>query len=247
MKINKYGLQWTVKIPTDFMNPIVLQQGGGLVFVGYPAVSLFWGPYLAVESVSGINKHIYDLPNAQWFFAPELEDICIKYDMLEEIRWYHTLHNGFAFSKSAFKRSKDYWCMSLTSAIKEPIIESYYVADLFDTIGFVPENPKLYIKYSKRYPFLYIDNDLYNSLPAKWTIHDIYNINKDYYDNIKKHHEQLWYNIAEAKQSGQPIVIFVEEEYLSIGSIRCIYTEQKTPYGMTLPIIIPYKEGREYI
>jgi len=86
VKINKYGLQWTVKIPTDFMNPIVLQQGGVLVFVGYPAVSLFWGPYLAVESVSGINKHIYDLPNAQWFFAPELEDICIKYDMLEEIR-----------------------------------------------------------------------------------------------------------------------------------------------------------------
>lgn len=101
--------------------------------------------------------------------------------------------------------------------------------------------------YEKKEYFLFIDNSIYEQLPEQWTIDDIYNADKDYQDKFRQISEQLWYNIAEARQSGQPIVIFVEEECLSIGSIRCIYTEQKTPYGMTLPIIIPYKEGRGYI
>ena len=250
IQIERYGLQWTV----DASNPnkVVLKQGNGFTFWGKLLMHPVWGPYIYIHSVCGFvntnnvyEKKEYLLLAYQWFFVPELESMCNT----KQTRWYHALHE--THEKSMFRQSEDTWFVLMRDLLGE---KQVYYDDVFDM--FFPmfnwtilrlDNVKTSSNTYHSDVALFIDNNIYEQLPEQWTIDDIYNADKEYQDEFRQISEQLWYNIAEARQSGQPIVIFVEEECLSIGSIRCIYTEQKTPYGMTLPIIIPYKEGRGYI
>lgn len=232
MKINKYGLQWTVKIPTDFMNPIVLKQGGGLVFLG--------------RDKQDRNGDIYDLPEKQMFFAPEIEEICLEYGMHRKAKWYHVLQDGFEFPKEAFERKiNGYWCMPLATALHtEDMMDAYAIAILFRSIHFAKyvdytKNQPVYIESTKDQPFLYVDNDIYNSLPNKWTICDIYNINASNYDNLKKRYEQLWYNIAEARRNNMPVKISI---FVHKSRTPLVYTEQKTKYGIVQPAVLSKNE-----
>jgi len=134
--------------------------------------------------------------------------------------------------------------MSLTTAIgsKE---DANIVAELFQSIRFVTHGPKIYVTFHGQFPFLNIDGDTYNNLPSKWSVISLYAIDATYYNSARRQNERLWYDIADARQSRQPIVIFVEEECLSLGSIRCICTEQVTPYGIILPVMMPYQKQEE--
>jgi len=248
VKINKYGLQWTVKIPTDFMNPIVLQQGGGLVFLGRDNIDIFWGPYLEIDSMQDRNGNIYDLPEKQMFFASEIEEICLEYGMHRKAKWYHILQEGFKFPKEAFEQKiNGFWCMQLTAALNNKIEndeDTFAIAKLFRSIHFTdygdyPRKQPLYIKATTNQVFLNVDNDTYNSLPNKWTIWDIYNINASNYDNLKKRYEQLWYNIAEARRNNMPVKISI---FVHKSRTPLVYTEQKTKYGIVQPAVLSKNE-----
>lgn len=245
VQIERYGLQWTV----DASNPnkIVLKQGNGFTFLGKLLMHPVWGAYIGVTRVRAfVNiNNTYEkkecwLPNPQLFFVQELESMCDT----KQTRWYHALHE--THEKSMFRQSEDNWFVLMRDLLGE---KQVYYDDVFNM--FFPmfnwpilrlDNVRTSFNTYHSDVALFIDNSIYEQLPEQWTIDDIYNADKDYQDEFRQISEQFWYNIAEARQSGQPIVIFVD-----IGSIRCIYIEQKTPYGMTLPIIIPYKEGRGYI
>lgn len=82
-------------------------------------------------------------------------------------------------------------------------------------------------------------------MPRIWTIDDIYKLDKDFQDTIKEQHEQLWYSISQAKQADQSIIIPICEENTMVIGTRYICTEQKTPYGIILPVIMPYQEQEE--
>jgi len=48
MRMEEYGLEWTARIPSNDemrtmlkQKPVILQQGGGLIFLGNPSVNLF--------------------------------------------------------------------------------------------------------------------------------------------------------------------------------------------------------------
>ena len=248
MKINKYGLQWTV----DASNPnrVVLKQGNGFTFLGKLSIHPVWGAYIYIHSVCGFvnannvyEKKEYFLLSSQWFFVPELGSMCNT----KQTRWYHTLHD--THEKSIFKQSEDNWFVLMRDLLEEKQVYYDDVLNMFFPMFNWPilhlDNVRTSFNTYHSDVALFIDNSIYEQLPEQWTIDDIYNADKDYQDKFRQISEQLWYNIAEARQSGQPIVIFVEEEYLSIGSIRCICTEQVTPYGIVLPVIMPYQEQEE--
>jgi len=224
------------------MNPIVLQQGGGLVFVGYPAVSLFWGPYLEIDSMQDRNGDIYDLPEKQMFFAPEIEEICLEYGMHRKAKWYHVLQDGFEFPKEAFERKiNGYWRMPMTTALYDKIkdeMDAYAIADLFKLMHFAKNS--IYVDYTIDQPFLYIDNDTYNKLPSQWTIWDVYRINTNEYDNYRKQHEQLWHDIADARKTNRQIKInvFDPKSHTSV-----VYTE-KVVYGIAMPDVLLQDDER---
>lgn len=241
-QIEQYGLRWTVNVPADPINPIVLKQGGGLVFLGHDTTNIFWGPYLEIKSVMDRNGRIYSLPEKQWFFAKEIENICLKYGMYGEIHWYHELQNGFKFPKDAFKRKKNgYWQMPMTTALYDKIkdeMDAYAIADLFKLMHFAKNS--IYVDYTVDQPFLYIDNDTYNKLPSQWTIWDVYRINTNEYDTYRKQHEQLWYDIANARKTNRQIKInvFDPKSHTSV-----VYTE-KVVYGIAMPDVLLQDEER---
>lgn len=179
------------------------------------------------------NGRIYSLPEKQWFFAKEIENICLKYGMYGEIHWYHELQNGFKFPKDAFKRKKNgYWQMPMTTALYDKIkdeMDAYAIADLFKLMHFAKNS--IYVDYTIDQPFLYIDNDTYNKLPSQWTIWDVYRINTNEYDNYRKQHEQLWRDIADRRTKKQPIIIPLSD-FVYTGRIDKFYVEEINEYGI---------------
>jgi len=243
VQVEEYGLRWTIKEKPNEYNKsrVFLKQGSGLIFTGYLDIKLFWGPYIYTENAylreDCVDKGIYTLPQAQWFFTPALEPLFYQLGISQYTDWYHKLQNEFTFFKYAFDRDNNYWRMSLTNATgsKE---EAETVAYLFDGVRFVTQNPRIYVNYiGGRYPFLYVNNDTYKKLPDRWTLNDLYNIDKQFYEDTKKEHEQLWHNIAEARAQHKPAKIIVYDDYKK----PVVYTE-RIVYGVALPTIVPYEE-----
>lgn len=241
MQIQQYGLQWTI----DISDPkhVVLKQGGGLAFCGVLGVHFIWGPYINVNGVytyrkmnNNYERTKYELLGRHLFFVPGLEGMCNA----KQVRWYNALHD--MHKKNIFKQKQYtdniYWYISVKNLLGEDVSQD---EDFFSSFFFTEHVPVLYISYNKKQPILVIDNDIYNKLPKLWTIEDIYKLDKDYYDCYKQEYEQLWYNIAKARHTNQPVKIIVYDNTRK----DYIYTEQKTPYGLTLPIVIPYEEERE--
>jgi len=76
--------------------------------------------------------------------------------------------------------------MSLTTAIgsKE---DAHTVAKILGNAQqFSMLYPNMYVDYSKGHPFLYVNSLIYRRLPDVWTIPDLYELDKDYYDNYKQ-------------------------------------------------------------
>jgi len=246
-QIDQYGLHWTVKErPFEYGGRAVFLKQNALVFGGFLDIKLFWGPYIYVEKVylreDCKENGVYNLPNAQCFFAPELEPLCNQSGMSNLIHWYHTLHNGFTFSKSAFKQDKEgeYWRMSFTTAIGSRE-DAFDVAKLFQEVQFSAPNSKMFVSVLKyKYPFLWVHDRAYKLLPQKWTVDDLYNIDKEFYESFKKQYEQLWHDIAESRAQHKPIEITAYEH---ITNLPVIYTERVT-YGVALPTVIARDEER---
>lgn len=244
MKINKYGLQWTV----DASNPnrVVLKQGNGFTFLGKLSIHPVWGAYIVVNHISAFvvtnntyKKREYELAQTQWFFVPELEDMCDS----KRVRWYHILHEPH--EKNMFKLNSDNWYVLMTDLLREKQISFDDVFDLFYPITSSQISFATFLNTGE--VAFFIENDTYKRLPKIWTIEDIYKLDKDFQDTIKEQHEQLWYSISQAKQADQSIIIPIcecEENTIVIGT-RYICTEQKTPYGIILPVIMPYQEQEE--
>lgn len=239
IQIQQYGLQWTVDVP-DPKN-VVLKQGSGLTFYGILNVHPFWGSYISVDGVytyrkvnNNYEKTKYELLGYHLFFVPGLEGMCDA----KKVRWYNALHK--THKKSMFKQYIDniHWYISAKDLLGEDVGRD---EDIFSLFFFLEHNPTLYTSFYKKQPILVIDNDIYSKLPDQWTIDDIHNADRDYQDQFKKEHEQLWYDIAKARQNNQPVKIVVYDNTRT----AYIYTEQKTSYGIVLPIVVPCEQEQE--
>jgi len=240
IQIQQYGLQWTVDVPDP--KRAVLKQGSRLTFLGDLSMHPFFGAHMTVNSVlayikenSTYRRIEYTLPIYQWFFAPELESMCDP----QQVKWYHALHK--VHKKNMFKRCSDYthWRISATNLLGETISMKKEVVDMFFLID---HNAVVYMDYSRDRPTLFINDNIYDKLPDQWTIDDIHNADRDYQDQFKKEHEQLWYDIAKARQNNQPVKIVVYDNTRTAH----IYTEQKTSYGIVLPIVVPCEQEQEH-
>lgn len=239
-RIEQYGLQWIVRETTG--NYVFLKQGTGLIFSGIDYVNIFWGPCVDVSGLhldTNIDRaQRYRLPESQWFFTSYCRHP-------EELQWYNKLHNGFQFAKKEFKESEEkffkkvfklrykYWRMSLTTATGSKEDAQIVARVLGNAQQFSMLYPNMYVDYSKGHPFLYVNSLIYRRLPDVWTIPDLYELDKDYYDNYKQKREYLWYSIAEARAQHKPIKItaydYTDKPY--------IYTEQEK-YGIALPSVL---------
>lgn len=248
MKIERYGLQWTVQFSEKY-NPdgndiisvfgrrrVFLRQNG-LVFAGRLYIHPFHGPYMDVRKVLNDNGIPYYILVPQYFFAEEFEEFV-------NTPWYRKLHDGYAFSKSAFKPYNSMYRMSLKTIGNN--LEARIVAEMFSQFDF---GKAVYIKgykkelFVKEY-FLFINKQTYEQLPYKWTIQDIYNMHKEYYDEQKHLRETLWNDIAKARANHEPIKIPVA--YDSIFPVE-IYSEKITKYGVKFPIILMDEENQKRI
>lgn len=242
MQIEQYGLQWTIDVLDS--KHVTLKQSDGLTFLGKLSIHPVWGPYIVVNHISAFvvtnntyKKREYELAQTQWFFVPELEDMCDS----KRVRWYHILHE--THEKNMFKLNSDNWYVLMTDLLREKQISFDDVFDLFYPITSSQISFATFLNTGE--VALFIENDTYKQLPRIWTIDDIYKLDKDFQDTIKEQHEQLWYSISQAKQADQSIIIPICEENTMVIGTRYICTEQKTPYGMILPVIIPYQEQEE--
>lgn len=110
VQVEEYGLRWTIKEKPNEYNKsrVFLKQGSGLIFTGYLDIKLFWGPYIYTENAylreDCVDKGIYTLPQAQWFFTPALEPLFYQLGISQYTDWYHKLQNEFTFFKYAFDR-----------------------------------------------------------------------------------------------------------------------------------------------
>lgn len=249
-RIEQYGLQWIVSLEFDENDKerVFLKQNG-LIFSGGFDISLFWGPHIYINKMylqeNFTKRTPYNLP-PQRFFSKELEPLCHQADRTNPLHWYNTLWNGFAFSKKAFKKDRrsDFWKMSLTAAIGSAK-EAEHVVYLFIVDYLIARDShkdvyRMRVDSSNNYPFLYVEDEIYEQLPQIWTIQDLYNINKDDYEPYKKQQEQLWYNIAEARTQHKPVEITVYDK----ANKPVIYTE-RIVYGVPLPTIVTQKQQQE--
>jgi len=123
--------------------------------------------------------------------------------------------------------------MSLTTAIGSKEDAQIVARVLGNAQQFSMLYPNMYVDYSKGHLFLYVNSLIYRRLPDVWTIPDLYELDKDYYDNYKQKREYLWHSIAEARAQNKPIKItaydYTDKPY--------IYTEQKK-YGVAMPSVL---------
>lgn len=229
MQIQQYGLQWTI----DISDPkhVVLKQGGGLAFYGVLGIHFIWGSYINVNGVytyrkmnNNYERTNYELLGRHLFFVPGLEGMCDA----KQVRWYNALHK--THKKSMFKQYIDNirWYISAKDLLGEDVGRD---EDIFSLFFFLEHNPTLYTSFYKKQPILVIDNDIYSKLPDQWTIDDIHNADRDYQDQFKKEHEQLWYDIAKAYAKHKPLKIPIEYN----DNRDAFYTEEINEYGIRTP------------
>jgi len=215
----------------------ILKQESGLTFVGTILAHPIYGPYMDVRKVLNDNGIPYYILVPQYFFAEEFEEFV-------NTPWYRKLHDGYTFSKSAFKPYNSMYRMSLKTIGNN--LEARIVAEMFSQFDF---GKAVYIKgykkelFVKEY-FLFINKQTYEQLPYKWMIQDIYNMHREYYDEQKQLRETLWHDIAKARANHEPIKIPVA--YDSIFPVE-IYSEKITKYGVKFPIILMDEENQRRI
>lgn len=213
----------------------ILKQESGLTFAGTILAHPIYGPYMDVRKVLNDNGIPYYILVPQYFFAEEFEEFV-------NTPWYRKLHDGYAFSKSAFKPYNSMYRMSLKTIGNN--LEARIVAEMFSQFDF---GKAVYIKgykkelFVKEY-FLFINKQTYGQLPYKWTIQDIYNMHKEYYDEQKRLREILWYDIAKARANHEPIKIPVTVNKYSLIQV---YSERVTPYGINFPVILMNEEKQQ--
>jgi len=243
VKIERYGLQWTVQfaekyIPNNddiisvFSRRYVFLKQNGLVFSGRLTIHPFHGPYIIVRDV--VHKNVeYELPQPQWFFASELESMCNS----ENIRWYHVLqayHRKSLFESISLQReSSKFWYVSLPDMLR---IKRPYDSEIFKMLQITNHKHVMYVTYYKNDASLQINNNIYEQLQDRWTIDDLYTLDKDYQDQIKKEHEDLWCSIAKARAQHNPVQITAYDN----NKNPILYTE-KQMYGLMLPNVQRYR------
>lgn len=234
MTIEQYGLQWTVEpflpqvLPS--IQSVFLKQGNGVVLLGHTAVHPIWGPYITVSHV--VCKNIsYVLPEYQWFFASELGDMCDS----KRMQLYRKMHESH--SKSVFRKHDNYWRVSLNRLLNCTLDENI---DIFDMLQKIIHKDSIDIKRHQNSMFMYVNEHVYEQLPTKWTINNLYEIDKDYQNMHRKRYEQLWCSIAEARAKDKPVKIIA---YDTKSYMPIVYIE-KIAYGVRMPVVLSHEEER---
>ena len=236
MKINKYGVEWNVNYSGKPRT--VLLKNTGLCFMCDLGMDAFRGPHLVVYSLQMDSEHIYQIKKHFRFYSEELEPFYDNYrnDMLYR-EWYHILQNWYTFPKSLFKPYEDAFRMSITTALNRDKSmtpqDVQIVSNLFLHTRFPPN---FTVTSSKGRDFLIVSKQVYEQLPAKWTVHDIEKAIRPQIDTLYRIYEQPWQEIAECRSKNKPVRIQVQENRTG-GSI--IFTERKTPYGVKLATVLP--------
>lgn len=237
-RIQKYGLNWDLvtvqKDNNNWRNEGVLKLQFGLTFMGTMLAHPIYGPYMKVKYVMDNNKTLYNILVPQYFFAEEFEEFV-------GIPLYRRLHDWYTFPKNVLKPyENNKYRMSFITTIGDDS-DARIVADLFhylDLTGIV------YVENYRRRPFLFVDKSIYEQLPTQWTIHDLYDMNKGYYDEQKQLREILWNDIAKARANHEPIKIPVTVDKYSLIQV---YSERTTPYGINFPTILMDEEKQKRI
>jgi len=229
-KIHRYGLNWDlVSVQKD--DEMVLKLQFSMTFTGAMLAHPIYGPYMEVKYVIDNNKTRYNILVPQYFFAEELEEFV-------NIPWYHKLHDGYVFPKSALKLHDNKYRMSFITTIGNDF-DARIVAKMFRCLDFAEI---VYVEDYRRRPFLFMDKQVYEQLPNKWTIYDLYNMHKEYYDKQKQLREILWHDIAKARANHEPIKIPVTVDKYSLIQV---YSERITPYGINFPVILMNEEKQQ--
>jgi len=258
MQIIAYGIPWSVKLRDEEGNVSIKHGGSGITFVGKPYVHPFWGPYIDAGWVYIKDESYYMIRN-QWFIAPELEQLS-DYRMLDlyrtEIDIYKTSQSKCTFSKSAFKDSYEFddeefimpnepeWKMPLKTIFdKIKKYTNYTIKTIEDATYNMLQRanhyPFVYVDYTSVRPYLYAKDEIHDNLPGVWTLNDLYEAHKQYYDSVRKARELLWYDIA-AKVDKETIKL-VTIDYSVFGKLATLCVEQPLSYGITTSVVIPRK------
>lgn len=243
MKIERYGLQWTVQfaekyIPNNddiisvFSRRYVFLKQNGLVFSGRLTIHPFHGPYIIVRDV--VHKNVeYELPQPQWFFASELESMCNS----ENIRWYHVLqayHKKDLFKEIHLSREKNkFWYVSLVDMLKTDKAYNSIICDMFQV---TEHEHVIQVAYYINDATLFINNNIYEQLHGFWTINDLYTLDKEYQDKTREGREDLRCSIAKARAQHNPVQITAYDN----NKNPILYTE-KQMYGLMLPNVQRYR------
>lgn len=236
MKINKYGVDWDVNYSGK--SRTILLKNTGVCFVCDLGMDAFRGPHLVIYSLQKDLEHMYRIEKHFRFYSKELEPFYDDYrnNMLYK-EWYHILQRGYTFPKSLFKPYEDAFRMSITTALNRDKTTTpqdvQIVSNLFLHTRFPPN---FTVTSSKGRDFIVVSEQIYEQLPAKWTVHDIEKLIQPQVYTLYRVYEQPWQEIAECRAKNKPVRIQVQENRTG-GSI--IFTERKTPYGVKLATVLP--------
>ncbi len=181
-----------------------------------------------------VHKNVeYELPQPQWFFASELEDMCNS----EKVRWYHVLHayhKKNLFEEIHLLREKNkLWYVSLVDLLKT---DKAYDSEIEDMFHVTEHEHVMQVGYYRNHATLFIDNNIYEQLHGFWTINNLYTLDKEYQDKTREGREDLWYSIAEARAQHKPVRITAYDD----NKNPILYTE-KQMYGLMLPNVQRYR------
>lgn len=234
MRLQKYGLLWDVTLAKQVDSDIklILKQVNGLSFYGFLEIHPVWGPYIYVPYALDKDKQTYLMVTPQSFYAEELLEFV---NSQRKIEWYHMLHNGYKFPKSAFKEDYKQYRMSLATLLKNIDDAESVIPIVYNLLSKMAVPNLVSCEYYRKRPFMYIRTQIYEALPKQWTVHDIYNVLQSEYEGQKQIKEQLWNDMAALHAAKEPVKIPVLDKTCS----RIIlYAEKTTPYNINFPVII---------
>jgi len=97
--------------------------------------------------------------------------------------------------------------------------------------------PFVYVDYTSVRPYLYAKDEIHDNLPGVWTLNDLYEAHKQYYDSVRKARVLFWYDIASIVDK-EPIKL-VTIAYPAFGKLATLCLEQPLSYGFTTSVVIP--------
>lgn len=236
MKINKYGLQWDIGYLSKSKS--LLLRNGGLCFRCGLNVDAFKGHYLVVTDVQTKLDDTYHIMDYYRFYAEELEQIeDISNNLMLAEEWYHLLQNGYTLPKSAFRLREGVYRMPITSTLKKDktvtSLDTQIVSDMLSHTYFPPDFQV--VENAVGNFFIIVSKQLYEQLPAKWTVHDIENLLHNKINSVYRIYEQPWQEIAECRAQNKPIKIGV---FKSFKKPR-VFAEEMTQYGIRVASVLP--------